>query len=235
MTRFRLTAIALPLLISSNAWADLKTFDVDPQYRQEIYAALQSILTPQGFETSGRVELLPSGQLLVNATAETLVQVEQVLQTIRNRPAAAATPRVDLRYWAVLGSRAPVANPPGTATPSALTDVLAELERLHGDLQFRVIGTAALTSESGQNGQVSGMALEVEQTVFVQGDTLNATIDMHLEGSQPAVVAPDLRRSAWGSRSAASRSGPRCGAASSSCSGRVTRPQWSRRCRAGPE
>ena len=105
MTRFRLPLIALASLISTNAWADLKTFDVDPQYRQEIYAALQRILTPGGFPTQGRVELLPSGQLLVNASPETLVQVEQVLQTIRNRPAAAATPRADLSYWAVLGSR----------------------------------------------------------------------------------------------------------------------------------
>jgi hypothetical protein len=176
-----MTAVALTLLTSSNAWADLKTFDVDPQYRQEIYAALQSILTPQGFQTQGRVELLPSGQLLVNATAETLVQVEQVLQTIRNRPAA-ATPRVDLRYWAVFGTRGPVARPPGTPPPNALGAVLSELERLHGDLQFHVIGTAALTSDSGQQGSVSGAALEVQQTAFVQGDTLNATIQLFLPG-----------------------------------------------------
>src|SRR5688572_29568249 len=100
MPRSRMLLLALPLLISSNAWADLKTFDVDPQYRQEIYAALQRILTPGGFPTQGRVEVLPSGQLLVNASAETLVQVEQVLQTIRNRPPAAATPRANLSYWA---------------------------------------------------------------------------------------------------------------------------------------
>ena len=80
-----------------------------------------------------------------------------------------------------------VANPPGTPTPSSLNDVLAELERLHGDLQFRVIGTAALTSDSGQQGEVSGMTLEVEQTAFVQGDTLNATIRMSLEGRRSFV------------------------------------------------
>src|SRR5687767_13863948 len=138
MTRFRLTAIALTMLISSNAWAELKTYDVDPQYRQEIYAALKNILSSEG---GARVELLPSGQILINASPETLQQVEQVLQTIRARPVAAA-PRADLHYWAVLGSRALVADQPGGAPPNALRDVLAELERLHGDLQFRVIGTA---------------------------------------------------------------------------------------------
>jgi hypothetical protein len=182
MIRFRSIAIALILLISSNAWADLRVYDVDPQYRQEIYAALTNILAPQGMFVMGRVELLPSGQLLVNASAETLEQVGQVLQAISNRPAA-PTPRVDLRYWAVLGTRAVVTNPPGGPPPSALGDVLGELKRLHGDLHFRVIGTAALTSDSGQRAAVDGMTLEVEQTAFVQGDTLNATIEMSLNGT----------------------------------------------------
>jgi hypothetical protein len=185
MARLRLPFIALPLLISTNAWADLRTYDVDPQYRQEVFAALSSILSPigAGFDSKaqGLVQLLPSGQLLVNASPEALEQVEQVLQAIRNRPAA-ATPRVDLRYWAVLGTRTPVATPPGTPVPSSLKDVLAELERLHGDLQFRVIGTAGLASESGQHAEVSGMTLEVKQTAFVQGDTLNATIALYLQG-----------------------------------------------------
>ena len=191
MSLLRLPLIVLALVFSATAWADLKTYDVDPQYRQEIYSVLKEILAPQGQPTNGRVELLPSGQILVNASAETLEQVDQVLQTIRNRPAA-PTPRADLSYWAVLGSRAAVANPPGTAPPTSLNDVLGELRRLHGDLQFRVIGSAALSTESGQRGRVSGMALEVEQTVYVQGDTLNAAIDMNLEGSAPAQPDPDL-------------------------------------------
>jgi hypothetical protein len=179
--------------MSTNASADLKTYDVDPQYRQEIFAALGRILASSGpgvvpGGAYGRVDLLPSGQIIVNAPPATLEQVDQVLQTIRNRPAPAA-PRVDLRYWAVLGTRTQVASAPGTPPPSALADVLAELERLHGDLQFRVIGTAALTSDSGQDAEVNGMALEVEQTAFVQGDTLNARIQMNLQGRRPIDVA----------------------------------------------
>ena len=74
--RLQLPVLALLLLTSSTAWADLKTYDVDPQYRQEIYSALLKILDPAGTnfggQTQGRVQLLPSGQLLVNAPAETL-------------------------------------------------------------------------------------------------------------------------------------------------------------------
>jgi hypothetical protein len=190
MTRLRLPAFALALLIATAARADLRTFDVDPQYQQEVFAALTDVLTPdpqQGLimEAHGRVELLPSGQLLVNADNATLEQVEQVLQAIRAGRVPAA-PRAELRYWAVLGSRAPGANLPGNAPPSALGDVLAELERLHGDISFRVIGSATLVTEAGQQGRVTGMALEVHQTVFVQGEALNAAIDMRLQGRMPA-------------------------------------------------
>ena len=198
-TRIRLFAIGLFVLLSSNAWADLKIFDVEPQHQQEVYFALRNVLIPEGvmMKANGRVELLPSGQILVNADAETLAQVEQVLQAIRARPVAAA-PRVELRYWAVLGSRAVVANPPGTATPNALSDVLVELKRLHGDLQFRVIGTAVLTTASGQQGEVGGMTLGVEQTAFVQGETLNARIEINLnrpreEPGPPTVGKVEVR------------------------------------------
>ena len=78
MTRLRLPAVALALSIASNAWADLKTYDIDPQYQQEIYTALRRVLD-SGPPTFGKVELLPSGQLLVNASPETLEQVEKVM------------------------------------------------------------------------------------------------------------------------------------------------------------
>jgi len=186
MTRFRLTAIALPLLISSNAWADLKTYDVDPQYQQEIYSALRVVLEPQGGLPQGRVQMLPSGQILVNASAETLEQIEQVLEAIRTR-ATPAAPRVALRYWGVLGTRAQgsTSDTIGAPPPAVLNDVLGELRRLHGELTFRVIGTAAVATNSGQYGEVKGSTLDVEQTAHVQGDTLNAQISMNLNGSPP--------------------------------------------------
>jgi hypothetical protein len=183
MTRIRLPAVGLFVLLANNAWADLRTFDVAPQYQQEVFTALAEVLAVAGTE-GGRVQRLSSGQIVVNATPETLDQVEQVLQAVSARPVAPA-PRVELRYWAVLGSRATVANPPGTAAPNALGPVLAELKRLNGDLNFRVIGSASLATESGQPGKVSGMALEVSQTAFVQGETMNATIGLELQGRLP--------------------------------------------------
>jgi hypothetical protein len=189
MTSIRLPAIALALLISGNAHADLQTYDVDPQYQQEIYEALRRILEPQGQPTQGRVQLLPTGQILVNASVETLSQVEQVLQAIRTRSTPAA-PRVALRYWGVLGTRRgdAAANAVGSTPPAALDDILGELRRLHGELTFRVIGAAAVVTSSGQQGVLEGATLSVEQTAHVQGDTLNADISMQLIGIAPPPI-----------------------------------------------
>jgi hypothetical protein len=196
MTRLRLPVIALSLLISCSARADLRTFDVDPQYQQEVFSALTDILTPDPargliMDAHGRVELLPSGQIVVNASAETLEQVEKVLQAIRTQSVDAA-PRVALRYWGVLGLRAQdsAANGVGSSPPAMLNEVLGELRRLHGELTFRVIGTAAIATHSGQYGEIEGTTLSVEQTAYAQGDTLNAEISMKLVGNAPAPIGP---------------------------------------------
>jgi hypothetical protein len=190
MTRLRLPAAAVALLVASTGQADLRTFDVDPQYQQEVFAALTDILTPDPqrgliMEAHGRVELLPSGQILVNADSATLDQVEQVLQAIRTRPSA-PTPRASLRYWAVLGALNP-ADPEavGAPPPPVLNEVIAELTRMHGERVFRVLGSAALTTASGQAGELDAATLSIDQLIYVQGNTLNAEISMELKAVAP--------------------------------------------------
>ena len=46
----------------------------------------------------------------------------------------------------------------------------------------RFLGTAALVTESGQEGHVDGMPLDVEQEAFVQGDRVNAEMSLRLTG-----------------------------------------------------
>ena len=72
-----------------------------------------------------------------------------------------------------------------TPPPPVLNDVLAELGRIHGNLTFRILGTAAVTTNSGQFGEADGWPLSVEQTVHIQGDALNADISMELTGNVP--------------------------------------------------
>jgi hypothetical protein len=184
--RIRLTAICLSLLISSPALADLRIFDVGLQHQQEVFVAVRQVLAPPSAGGNpmmyGTVERLPNGQILVNAQPEALEQLEQVIKAIRERPVAAA-PRVTLRYWAVLGTQAAAnaTNAIGTAPPPVLNDVLAELKRLNGNLTFRVIGTAAVTTDSGQEGEVTANTMSVRQETQVQGETLNAYMRIHVQ------------------------------------------------------
>jgi hypothetical protein len=193
--RIRLAAICLSLLMSSVASADLRIFDVDQQ-QQEVFVAIRNVLnraTVGDFQSNGTAEQLPNGQILVNANPEVLEQIDEVIKGIRGQPVGPA-PRVTLRYWVVLGTRSPAtaANALGTAPPPVLNDVLTELRRLNGDLTFRVIGTAAVASASGQRGEVEGMTLSIEQRAFVQGDALNAEIEMNVRGRRagPAPGTP---------------------------------------------
>jgi len=195
MTRVRLPFAALLCLITTSAWADLRTYDVDFQYRNEVYQALSTLLThfPGQMNTGsyGTVTLLPSGQILVNATPETLEQVDRLLRELRARPAP-ATPRVTLRYWALLGS--PSDSPLSTNVPRTLNGVVTEIERFHGKLAFRVLGTAAVVSQSGQGGEVDGTPLSVNQVAHVQGDTLNAELRITLAPVGELEVRTSLRR-----------------------------------------
>lgn len=176
MRRFRAPILLTALMLSTAAMAELKVYDVDAQYRQEVFEALTGVFSARhaDFPQSGRVEMLPTGQILVDTTPDRQAEVAAVLEAIDQRQADAA-PRVTLRYWAILGSR----EAPGDAeTPEILADVLADLERVHGDLAFRVLGNATLVTESGQSGSLSGQPLSIRQQTYVQGSRLNAELSI---------------------------------------------------------
>jgi hypothetical protein len=202
MTRFRLPAIGLLLLVSSNVFAEVRVYDVDSQYRQEVFTALSKVLIGDPTQvvgpsaSYGRVQLLPSGQLLVDAGPQTHAQVEMVLKAIKERPVTPAA-RVSLRYWAVLGVKPGTdvsRMPGGTQPPPGLQAVLSELKQYHGQLDFRVIGTAAVVTQSGEPGGVEGTPLRVSQQAYVQGQSLSANIGIKLSvliGQPQAFATPE--------------------------------------------
>lgn len=180
MKRFRILLVLLGLLSASKALADLQIYEVDSQYREEVFRALRGVLTPENGLVAGQIQMLPTGQILIDTNAQRHGQIAAILEEIASYQAE-ATPRVMLRYWAVLGSHEAQQNLPATAetaVPPVLSDVLAELERVHGDLEFRLIGNASLVSESGQEGNLSGNPLTIRQTARVQGSTLNASLSI---------------------------------------------------------
>jgi hypothetical protein len=162
-----IACLCLPAL----AVADLRTYDVDPKYRQEVYQALVGVLQSSPNPT-GRVERLPTGQLLIEAAPDVHKQIAAVLDAVAARQAIAA-PQVTLRYWAVLGR--PGAGDEAGA-PAILRDVFDEIEGVHGPLGFQILGNAALVTESGQRGEFKGYPLSIRQQTFAQGTALNVQI-----------------------------------------------------------
>jgi hypothetical protein len=188
MWKIRIAAGCIGLLLAASAAAELRTYDVDFKYQQEVHRALVSILHkdpaiagPAGL-SYGQVQLLPTGQIVVDTSPETHAQIEELLAEIRARQTD-ATPRVTLRYWVVLGTN--VEEAPGDAPAPILNDVLAELRRVHGDLTFRVLGTATLVTESGQQGEVKSAPLGATQGVYVRGQTASAAIRLRYVEPRP--------------------------------------------------
>jgi hypothetical protein len=190
MSKIHAVVACLGLLLASNASAEIRTYDVDFKYQQEVYGALvhllnvdPSISAPAGL-AYGRLQLLPTGQIVVDTAPETHAQIEELLAAIRERQTD-ATPRVTFRYWAVLGTsedNQPGNQPPpsrATAGSHLLGEVFDELRRVHGDLDFRVLGTASLVTEHGQEGEVRSEPLGAKQLVYVQGQTASAEIEVN--------------------------------------------------------
>ena len=175
MRHFRLIILLVCMAFSAHALAqqtyEFKLYDVVPSYREEVYGVLQRVLVSNGMASA--VELLPTGQILINGTPAAHQQVAVVLEEVR-RHEAEPTPRVTLQYWVVLGARDMASD---VDTPSALNDVLDEIRESHGPLSFRLLGNATLVTDSGMRGLASG-GLQVNQLAYVQGTRLQANLEI---------------------------------------------------------
>ena len=181
------------LLLAATAFADTAVYDLDAKNAKEIADALGRVLTAQC--TSGpkdtvtnqsmcKVELLPTGQLLVEAPAASQAQVAAALKAIGARTAA-PTPRVTLQYWVIYGA------PGKPAAPDAQlpTAVLQQLERAHSDLSFSVLDTVSLTTQPGGVGVARGGSLSIDQGTHSSGADLD--LNTHLQFA-PRALFPDL-------------------------------------------
>ncbi len=174
MRQFRLLILLVCMAFSANALAEFKLYDVDPSYREEAYQALARALRPGADDSlTEAIELLPTGQILIDATPEAHEQITAVLAEIR-RHEAEPTPRVTLQYWVVLGAPQLEIVPD---TPPVLADVLDGIREVHGDLSFRLLGNATLVTDSGMGGEAGG-GLMIKQMAYVQGTRLQAQLSI---------------------------------------------------------
>jgi hypothetical protein len=168
------------LLAASAAQAEIRIYDVDSLYRQEVQNALDRVLRREypGKPFYGTVEMLPTGQLLIEAPPQGHGQIEAILAAIRARTQA-SPPRMMLRYWVLSG----VPDRPDSTTGNMrmLAPVLSELEDIHGDLGFQIIDTVTLTSQSGGDAEMDSEQLEIFQRGYSDGRIMNAEIELQFE------------------------------------------------------
>jgi RNA polymerase sigma-70 factor, ECF subfamily len=182
MTLRTLALIGLSLLAAMAARAETRLYNIDSRNAQEIAEALEDVVRVKCLPTrvpgteliqaACHVELLPTGQIIVEAPPEAHAQIAEVLKAIAEHDAV-PTPRVTLRYWVISGSRD---GRGGAETPSGLAPVFAQLRRLHDDLSFTVEESASLTTESGTSARSETGTLDVSNVIRANGDSVRAEI-----------------------------------------------------------
>jgi hypothetical protein len=167
------------LLLAATAYADTAVYDLDTKNAKEIANALQATLNARcgltnqgasGVSPNCRVELLPTGQILVEAPAASQAQIGAVLKAIAARNASPA-PRVTLQYWVIYGE--PGKPDAADASLKPLSTVLQQLERTHGELGFSVQDTATITGQAGTSARAGGGSLEINENLRASGDSLD--------------------------------------------------------------
>ena len=181
------------LLFAAPAFADTALYDLDAKNAKEIANALRSAVdaqcvtgpsqNPVTNASMCRVELLSTGQLLVEAPPSSQAQVATVLKAIAAR-GASATPRVTLQYWVIYG--APGKPDSVDASLKPLSAVLQQLERVHGELGFSMQDATSLTTQSGASGSVHGGSLDIDQTLRATGEALD--LIAHVQFARKPVV-----------------------------------------------
>jgi hypothetical protein len=179
-----LTPLGLVLLAGAAA-ADTAVYDLGANNARETAQAINNALQaqcgkPTGTEnvaiiSSCRAELLPSGQLLVEAPAASQKQIADLLKLIAARDAS-PTPRVTLQYWVLYGEPGKPGAPDAVLKP--LDPVLQQLQRVNGPIGFAVRDTTTITTQSGTNASAKGDALQINESVRVNGDNVNVAIQL---------------------------------------------------------
>jgi len=190
--KLRTFALVGLLLLATAASADTAVYDLDAKNAKEIAEALARVMAAQCTAPPNRnplmcrVELLPTGQLLVEAPAAAQPQVAAVIKAIAAREAAPTT-RVTLQYWVIYGAPGKPAAPDSALLP--LDAVVQQLQRAHGDLSFSLLDTTTLTTQSGSSGGARGGSLNIDQNPRATGNDLDLTARIEFA---PKPIFPDL-------------------------------------------
>lgn len=178
----RLLAFGLLGTWATQAGAEIRIYDVRPEYLQEVADLLEEIFSadvdPNTYpDLYGRVQLLPSGQILVDASEDRQTEVARVMAALEASPAT-EFPSVALRYWVVFG--VPGGEDSNTL-PAALAEPLRELDAAQGPFGFTLLDSATVMSRAGRYGGLESETLEIMQRVYPNGDRINADVNFEHE------------------------------------------------------
>ena len=183
--------LATGILFAFQAQASTQVYDVDPTYRQEVLEVLERLLNPeiQGqMERRGSVQLLPTGQILVDTVSDQRQgEVAAILASIAAHEPG-PTPTVTLRYWLLHGE-------PGgenaAGLPDTLDEVIRELEEVHGPLGISILSAATVSGQSGKSTFYESEVWEIMQEVVVSGASNRLNADLFI-GNEYQELAVDL-------------------------------------------
>ena len=173
----RILVAAVCILVAAPALCEMQLYDVQAEYRQEVYEALKGILRSDADPVEnpheyGQVKMLPNGQILIDAAADKQVEIAALLSKIASR-SAPETPTIALRYWVLFGTRG---TENASALPPMLTRVVREWEAAHGDLGVTVLDVARVVGRSGHHTALQGKRMEIYQKAFASHNKINAEI-----------------------------------------------------------
>ena len=171
----RTLVAAICILVATPALSEMQLYDVEAEYRQEVFEVLRGILRGNISPSApayGRVEMLPTGQILIDAAAEKHAEIAALLDSIASQ-SVAETPTITLRYWVLFGV---VGTENQTALPPMLDGVIREWESAHGKLGVTVLDVARLVGRSGHPTALQSQRMEIYQKAYASQNRINAEI-----------------------------------------------------------
>ncbi len=166
-------------LLATTVQAEMQVYDVDMQYRTEMFDILERILDSKDNKLGqplGVVQMLPNGQLLVYAQPPTHGEISKVLDSLHEQ-SPKVPPKLTLRYWVLTGTLGQEDD--AARDLNFLSPVLGELENIHGELGFSIADSLSLTGQSGSGAESHSDPLSVSQLSLSDGSILNAQIELH--------------------------------------------------------
>lgn len=155
----------------------LRAYDVPQAQAQELRNIVSSLLwAGDGQPRAGNVVVAPTGQLLVNAPAAFHEGVRELTKAVKAMPAQTPASIV-IDYWIVRGTPGAGETKVGGDVPK---EAAAALEKMGGGggMALSLWDHTRVTSMTNERAEVERRGAKFRQTASVQGDAVNADIDL---------------------------------------------------------